>query len=53
MGQDLQYQASPQTYFEGQFKLPSLVNTKCEGFFFFFWEDTKCEVGGLNYDKRV
>ena len=35
MGQDLQYQASPQTYFEGQFILPSLMNTKSEGFFFF------------------
>ena len=53
MGQDLQYQASPQTYFEGQFILPSLMNTKSEGFFFFFGEGTKCEVGGLNCDKRV
>ena len=56
MGLDLQYTASPQTYFEGQFKLPSLVNTKCECFFLFFFfggESTKCEVGRLNPNKRV
>ena len=52
MGQDLQYPTSPQTYFEGQFKLPSLMNTKSEGFFFFL-EGTKCEVGEPNCDKRV
>ena len=51
MGQDLQYPASPQTYFEGQFKLPSLMNTKSEGFFFL--EGTKCEVDELNCDKTV
>ena len=52
MGQDLQYPASSQTYFEGQFKLPSLMNTKSEGFFFFL-EGTKCVVGEPNCDKRV
>ena len=53
MGQDLQYPASSQTYFEGQFKLPFLMNTKSEGFFFFFLEGTKCEVGECKCDKTV
>lgn len=52
MGQDLQYQASPQTYFEGQFILPSLMNTKSEGFFFFLEKVLSVKLVGLTVIKE-